>query len=110
MLATVERVLFKTPWRNVLIKPTISVVDENESQGLFLQVLADGQMVCYLDGQALDPVPAKAREWALLNLGQAGMPPDTPDSTLKRVGLQRLLDSAPAQFELPYAAIKQEPN
>jgi hypothetical protein len=93
-----------------LTEPTISVVDEKDSDGLFLQVLPDGQMLCYLDGQVLDPVPSKAKEWAVINLAREEMPPGTPDSVLKRVGLQRLLEAAPAQFELPYAAIKQEPN
>lgn len=93
-----------------MTEPTISVVDEKDSDGLFLHVLPDGQMNCYLDGQALTPVPNKAREWTILNIAREEMPPGTPESVLKRIGLQRMLEAAPIEFELPYAAIKQEPS
>lgn len=110
LVATVERVLFGTPWRNVLMMPAIPVVDATESKGLYLHVLPDGSMSCYLDDLILEPVPPKAREWALLNLGREVLPPGTPDNALKRAGLKKAMSAAPAQFELPYEAIKQESN
>lgn len=110
LVATVERVLFGTPWRNTLMMPTIPVVEAADSKGICLCVLPDGSMSCYLDDLILEPVPPKAREWALLNLGQEGMPPGTPNRVLIEAGLAKAISVAPAQFELPYDAIKQEMN
>jgi len=85
---------------------TIPVTDGEYSEGLILQVLPNGHMECYLDEQALNPVPLAVRDWALLHVGREELSPKASPAQAKSVGLQKLIEVAPVHINVPYSVLR----